>query len=103
MEGHSTSVSERWIGPGRRCYDQHPSNNLIPSFAIGSLHVVSITVIAEIKSFDGVSNPSKPAQRLRHLFPSTDAGEDHIDHCEGQVEVPASVNLFDQHSGRLHR
>ena len=46
---------------------------------------------------------SEPAQRFGHLHATVDAGQHHVDHHEGRMEMAAGLKLLDRHTGRSQR
>src|SRR5476651_20383 len=42
--------------------------------------------------------PGEPAQGVGHLHAPADAGDHHVDHGKGRVEVAARVELLDRHA-----
>jgi len=53
--------------------------------------------LVSLSPFGG--KPSEPAQGFSHLHAPADAGDHHVDHGKGKVEVAASVNMLDRHTG----
>ena len=49
-----------------------------------------------------LGKPGETAQGFGHLHAATDAGDHHIDHGEGRVEVAASLKLLDWNARGRH-